>query len=979
MDRAFTVYLYDAPSLHFRLHLGLSTRMASKLKEYVSSRVKAGMAVTVEGLEANVGLSQKDWQSMIDNKKLSLSSKSSQLLQPIIASTKPTLTQQPSNKMSHMPLSTKVKEEQDSVVTNLSSVPMSLDHQSSLYELKELGEMRNQFDRVLAELGAKEKELAMLQGQLEFERGSSKNFIDHLQQELHNLQQSLSNREAELANAKVKMEHLEKQRESLLQQLSRSREADPGAECHSCAPKLADLAATSTYLNGVVEQRDKELDMLKRELMTKDEYHNGLLQQIYNIQYSHQKLQEDSDKKDAEVKKCKETEAQLRKETAYVQQTLQETKSSYDQLVENYNSKATLAKEQLQHMATKLQETTETAKQKDSQISSLSNQVNDLKKNLKETGQKVNEALQDLKVERKVASNYRKETEEIFEQMSAEYKQLEDELTIYQQQPKSKPEAALEKMRAQQKEVSRHVEALKKEIKVLKENNSELLQQNSQLAELQCEYDGFHLENGLKTSTPLKILKRPPASSLQYSTIQPQETGTYMRGDPGQSGVPVDTSHHQNGSSQIGTKTGGGDDPSSGDDSEEDGKKKKGSDGRKNGAKHGEDKDKSRKHDKKSRDGRKDNDSNRRRSKKDKDRDDEDEDTDSQDERKKKKKSKKRRDDSESDEIESSDDDKKKRLRKSRRGRRSRKDDSESSSQSLSESSDDDDDDDHKCRGRRKRSQSPQMPKIDKFTGDPKDSKGNDWEGFIFTFERLAKRRGWPETKKRHKLIECLGGKALRYAKKLGIYKNYKELKEKLGKRFDPRESCLSSRKKLNYITQGDKSEEDFHQECHFLALDGFPNADEKTIDEIAIEAFTHGLNDKKAAEKALDKRPRDYHHCLELVKEAIDTHNALYSNQRRNVRTTHFDDQPGEEMCINNNAMIHPSVPSPAKQWQLEEKLRKLEEKVNGKPLPVRSRSPSPNRACWECGEVGHFKDKCPQKGNKDGTVSPTTQAGNF
>ena len=82
-------------------------------------------------------------------------------------------------------------------------------------------------------------------------------------------------------------------------------------------------------------------------------------------------------------------------------------------------------------------------------------------------------------MEQEAASNYRNETERVFEQVSEEYKELEEQLDTYQQQPKSKPEAALEKMRAQQKEVSQYVEALEKEMKVLKQNNSELLAQNS--------------------------------------------------------------------------------------------------------------------------------------------------------------------------------------------------------------------------------------------------------------------------------------------------------------------------------------------------------------------------------------------------------------------------------------------------------------------------------------------------------------------
>ena len=77
----------------------------------------------------------------------------------------------------------------------------------------------------------------------------------------------------------------------------------------------------------------------------------------------------------------------------------------------------------------------------------------------------------------------------------------------------------------------------------------------------------------------------------------------------------------------------------------------------------------------------------------------------------------------------------------------------------------------------RGRSKSPQhQKKMSTFDGTSKPS----WESFIYQFERTANRRHWRIKKKPGRLLDCLKGIALEYARKVNKDDDYDSLRKKM-------------------------------------------------------------------------------------------------------------------------------------------------------------------------------------------------------
>ena len=277
---------------------------------------------------------------------------------------------------------------------------------------------------------------------------------------------------------------------------------------------------------------------------------------------------------------------------------------------------------------------------------------------------------------------------------------------------------------------------------------------------------------------------------------------------------------------------------------------------------------------------------------------------------------------------------------------------------SSSSSSDSSSSDDHgkKKRKRRNRRRS-RSPQIGQFDGDPKSKL--DWETFITKFKIRAKSRKWPTKKKCEKLMELLTGAAFKYARALKIRRDFNQLTHKMNQRFNPKQSENSARKQLSTISQNaDESIEEFHARVHYLALEGYKGSSEKTILKIALEAFIGGLLDKRAAEIALSRNPKDYFKALRCVKDAQNNQAVLYANRRKSVHQSELSDSedPADVLYASPNSRPGRPTTSTSNQ-QSPNKSRS--------PSPFRRRSPSPRQPsetdiCYDCGQRGHFTFIC-------------------
>ena len=142
----------------------------------------------------------------------------------------------------------------------------------------------------------------------------------------------------------------------------------------------------------------------------------------------------------------------------------------------------------------------------------------------------------------------------------------------------------------------------------------------------------------------------------------------------------------------------------------------------------------------------------------------------------------------------------------------------------------------------------------------------------------MARKYEWSTRKKGERLIDCLGGKAIDYVRELRIGNDFRLLKEKLSRRFGARDAPITVRRGLQFINQEEnESLEDYCQGVHFLVMDGYPGAREKTIEHLSVEHFLRGCLDKRAAEVAMDKTPQEIHKAVQCVKDAINNRKAIY------------------------------------------------------------------------------------------------------
>ena len=176
----------------------------------------------------------------------------------------------------------------------------------------------------------------------------------------------------------------------------------------------------------------------------------------------------------------------------------------------------------------------------------------------------------------------------------------------------------------------------------------------------------------------------------------------------------------------------------------------------------------------------------------------------------------------------------------------------------------------------RRRSKSPPRPKMPTFSGEE-----NDWESFIYQFDRIAARQGWDTAKKGSRLIDCLSGCALDYVVKHQL-SGYCELVRCLERRFNVKDPPSAARRQVSLASQTeDESIEEFSQRIYSLTVDAYPKARRSTVDDIAVEAFLKGCRDKPSAEVTLDKEPRSVEEALRLMNTASANRQALSSTAK--------------------------------------------------------------------------------------------------
>jgi hypothetical protein len=277
---------------------------------------------------------------------------------------------------------------------------------------------------------------------------------------------------------------------------------------------------------------------------------------------------------------------------------------------------------------------------------------------------------------------------------------------------------------------------------------------------------------------------------------------------------------------------------------------------------------------------------------------------------------------------------------------------------------------------------------METFSGDNK----SNWDSFIFQFERQARKFHWKERKKLDKLLDCLKDKALEYSKELDA-KTFKKLKKKLNKRFSRREEPVAARRQLLFIRQkDDKKLVDFADRVQSMVSDGHPGAREKTLHRLSAEVFLKGCREKDAAQKAMDKEPKDTQKALKYVKRAVNNRTALFGTKSvhatRQVTFADDDRSPSESeeygvrtmQVAKSGFRNFQSKPSTTNTDGVSLLAAALADLLKDAEKRSRQQSPSPAASpqrkeglqCFGCQEYGHIRKNCPSP-----TASPQRKEG--
>ena len=296
----------------------------------------------------------------------------------------------------------------------------------------------------------------------------------------------------------------------------------------------------------------------------------------------------------------------------------------------------------------------------------------------------------------------------------------------------------------------------------------------------------------------------------------------------------------------------------------------------------------------------------------------------------------------------------------------------------------------------------PQPPKAPTFDGKA------DWRPFFMQFQRTASRYEWGEDIKLDRLVESLKDKALAYYSTLteATRENFDRLTTKLNSRFGMIDPPIVCRRKLQSLKQlENETLEELAERCQRLVLDGYGEADEHFMENIAVNAFLKAVSNKDAAYMVMARRDGvDLQRALTLVKLNVCNQEILYGTTKNKIRQLGKDDQ--EEHMVQATYVTNRDT-RPKVSWadQLEGHLKKFDKALQDnqaimksmvesnqkfmtsllrqnstKGGTLQSPPPSPRKQfdlssvrCHGCGEMGHMIKDC---GKRDRTPPSSPQS---
>ena len=265
----------------------------------------------------------------------------------------------------------------------------------------------------------------------------------------------------------------------------------------------------------------------------------------------------------------------------------------------------------------------------------------------------------------------------------------------------------------------------------------------------------------------------------------------------------------------------------------------------------------------------------------------------------------------------------------------------------------------------------------------------------------MAQQYGWDDNQKLAKLVEALEGKALSYYGALDtlIHGNYNQVCLKFNAHFYPQEPARTACNQLSVLTQKPEEElEEFAEATLWLAMDAWSDISIETANQVAQEAFLHGVQDKDAALITMNKSPENLDSTLAILKRVIHDKRSLSGwgkvTSAKIARNVSFYEQEDDAPVARSASAVNSgsggstaSTTAPKLEQEVKELASSVSQliallKEQHKPTfgskstdppksPQSPRTPGSLLICYKCGGRGHRHTDCPTKSPGNGNAT--------
>ena len=271
-------------------------------------------------------------------------------------------------------------------------------------------------------------------------------------------------------------------------------------------------------------------------------------------------------------------------------------------------------------------------------------------------------------------------------------------------------------------------------------------------------------------------------------------------------------------------------------------------------------------------------------------------------------------------------------------------------------------------------------PKVPTFDG----TISAQFRPWIIQFEAIARHQGWTLGERVVRLVSSLTGPAanLLIGMTLGQLDDYKFLRARLSRRYDPPEREEAHRTELRACTRRrNESADEFAENIKNLAQRAYPSADQNMLDNLVVERFREGHGNEEL-KKHLCLYPSTGLQDLIGACVRFETHMeiGLYTVHSGNRNELTLEEvtcaarRLGFGLCPwivrqQNSRGFTTTAPGRNQNGGEQQQSPKFNQSGNGgvRPQnPIRRQTPVGEVKCWTCGKRGHYASDCKSSGPK-------------